>query len=387
MWSDRAKNVMRQAAIRAKMIKESDRRFKLESGDQFMVCDAGGGTVDLIVFEVTRTSAGRTLSEVTKGHGASCGSVFLDRRFRTLLEDRFKKQDVSISAVTISQMVDTFANEIKPHFDEKEDQYLRLTARWNLDATSNHAALGIEEDSMVFTGQELKEHVFDPVVEDVIKLIEIQLLQAPKCSTIFLVGGFGSSDYLSRRIRKQLEPRGLKILVPPRPELAIVRGAVHVGLNPKVVTARISRRFYGVETNEPFEQDKDPESTRVEEVSGSWCQKRFTCFVTKAEKLKIDQCVVREFAALKWSEIPQDFAIPLLSCDDGVSPPRHTTASGVTRLAKVCIPWPFAISDEIGKEIKVVVKMYFGLNEIKAVASIDDKDYGATIKFDAIDSY
>jgi len=64
-------------------------QFNLKHNDRFMICDAGGGTVDLIVFEIAVTSAGRRLSEVTKGHGASCGSVFLDRHMRRLLEEKF----------------------------------------------------------------------------------------------------------------------------------------------------------------------------------------------------------------------------------------------------------------------------------------------------------
>ena len=64
MWSDRAKALMRESAIRAGLIKEADHRdrlmlisepeaaaiycerkceqFNLKGGDKFMICDAGG---------------------------------------------------------------------------------------------------------------------------------------------------------------------------------------------------------------------------------------------------------------------------------------------------------------------------------------------------------
>jgi hypothetical protein len=64
MWSDRAKALMRESAIIAGLIKETDHRdrlmlisepeaaaiycekkcdqFNLKSGDKFMICDAGG---------------------------------------------------------------------------------------------------------------------------------------------------------------------------------------------------------------------------------------------------------------------------------------------------------------------------------------------------------
>lgn len=74
MWTDRAKAAMREAAIRAGLVLRSDpperltlisepeaaalycekksEQFNLSHGQRFMICDAGGGTVDLIVFEI-----------------------------------------------------------------------------------------------------------------------------------------------------------------------------------------------------------------------------------------------------------------------------------------------------------------------------------------------
>ena len=65
MWSDKAKSTMREAAIKAGLITETDHRdrlmlisepeaaalycekkcdqFNLRHGDRFMICDAGGG--------------------------------------------------------------------------------------------------------------------------------------------------------------------------------------------------------------------------------------------------------------------------------------------------------------------------------------------------------
>lgn len=59
------------------------------------------GTVDLIVFEIDER-AGRKLRECTKGHGQSCGSVFLDRRMRKLLKKKFKEYLSSIPASSSS---------------------------------------------------------------------------------------------------------------------------------------------------------------------------------------------------------------------------------------------------------------------------------------------
>ncbi|KAG0084755.1 hypothetical protein BGZ93_001073 [Podila epicladia] len=354
MWSDRAKNVMRQAAVKAKLIKDTDHpdrlmlisepeaaalycerkcdQFDLGNGDRFMICDAGGGTVDLIVFEIAVTSAGRRLSEVTKGHGASCGSVFLDRHMRRLLEEKFGRHAANFPANIIPNLVDTFA-------------------------------------------------------DDVLSLIQEQLTQAKDCAAIFLVGGFGSSNYLYSRVKAQFSNQVGLISIPPRPELAVVRGAVCVGLNPRVVTSRIARRCYGISSDQPFEKGKDPLAKRKFEVNGVWCIDRFSPYVKKGQKLNVDECISREFSFTKYSEAPEDYNIALYAADTDNEPPRYTTDAGVSKLADIPIPCPHSPSSRLGSMVKVKVNMNFGLNEIKAEAVVGDKVYSTILQFDAVDTY
>lgn len=45
--------------------------FALEEGDAFVVCDAGGGTVDLISYEVEEVHPYLRLKELVPGNGMS----------------------------------------------------------------------------------------------------------------------------------------------------------------------------------------------------------------------------------------------------------------------------------------------------------------------------
>lgn len=69
----------------------------LKEGDCFTVCDAGGGTVDLITYTITSLHS-LQLQEVAVGTGALCGAVYLDRRFEEFVaekigRDRFEAMD------------------------------------------------------------------------------------------------------------------------------------------------------------------------------------------------------------------------------------------------------------------------------------------------------
>lgn len=306
MWSDRAKSTMRDAAIKAGLIGEADHRdrlmlisepeaaalycekkceqFNLRHGDKFMICDAGGGTVDLIVFEIDEHS-GRKLRESTKGHGQSCGSVFLDRRMRKLLKKKFKEYLSSIPASAFETMMDTFVDLIKPQFDGVEDQFISLPASMNLGSLNN-PAIGLEEGMLCLTAAELKSEVFEPVVKEVLNLIEDQLVKAGSLQAVFLVGGFGSSNYLFERVQNEFGSRIGLVAVPPRCELAVVRGAVYFGLDPRIVTTRIPRYWYGIDTTTTFEEGIDPPSYKIIRADGSVrCDNRFSVYVGRGQPL------------------------------------------------------------------------------------------------------
>ena len=64
----------------------------IEVGDTFVLCDAGGGTVDLISYTVTTLKPQLEIIEATAGTGMLCGSTFLNRRFEKFLEDKLGKE-------------------------------------------------------------------------------------------------------------------------------------------------------------------------------------------------------------------------------------------------------------------------------------------------------
>ncbi|KAG0076510.1 Heat shock 70 kDa protein 12A [Linnemannia elongata] len=362
-------------------------QFNPGNGDRFMICDVGDETVELTVFEIAVTTAGRGLAEVTKSHSASCSSVFLDRHMRRLLEKKFGPEARNFPANIIPNLVDTFADVIKSQFDGLEDQYFLLPANRCFEDLEDPKAVGIDDGYLVLTAAELKENVFEPVIEDVLSLIQEQLTQAKDCGAIFLVGGFGSSTYLSTRVNAQFSSQVGLISIPPLPELAVVRGAVYAILYPRVATSRIARRCYGISSDQPFEKGKDPLAKRKFELNKVWCIDRFSPYIKRGQKVNVDECISREFSFTKYSEALKDYRIALYATDTDKEPPRYTTDAGVFKLAEIPIPCPHLPSSHLGSLVKVKVNMKFGLNEIKAEAVVGDKVYSAIIRFDAVNKY
>ncbi|ORY66496.1 uncharacterized protein BCR38DRAFT_430485 [Pseudomassariella vexata] len=65
------------------------REINLAVDDTFVICDAGGGTVDLISYTITALGKTPQLAESAPGNGGLCGSTFLDREFDEWLRNRF----------------------------------------------------------------------------------------------------------------------------------------------------------------------------------------------------------------------------------------------------------------------------------------------------------
>lgn len=60
----------------------------IKVGETLVLCDAGGGTVDLISYKVSALRPLLKISEAAPGTGAACGSTFLNRIFQRFLKDK-----------------------------------------------------------------------------------------------------------------------------------------------------------------------------------------------------------------------------------------------------------------------------------------------------------
>ena len=60
----------------------------IKVGDTFVLCDAGGGTVDLISYTVSALKPQLNISEASPGSGSLCGSSFINRIFQKFLEEK-----------------------------------------------------------------------------------------------------------------------------------------------------------------------------------------------------------------------------------------------------------------------------------------------------------
>jgi len=271
IWSDLAKDKTKQACQKAvglsatkspiHLISEPEAAaiyalhgldpHGLQVGDSFVICDAGGGTVDLISYTITSLKPILEVQEATPGTGALCGSTFLNMRFAKFLRAKLGKAD-GFDDEVLGDAMERFEKTVKRQFtlNARDDDTYTIP----VGGLANNKELGINRGRYALKASDLRV-IFEPVVQEVVKLVKDQI-SASKVAikAVLLVGGFGASNYLKERLRGAID-QSVQIMQPPNAWLAVVQGAVMKGLAqtaPEQLTVvrvqnRKARKHYGTE--------------------------------------------------------------------------------------------------------------------------------------------
>ncbi|KAK0372887.1 hypothetical protein CLIM01_09763 [Colletotrichum limetticola] len=303
VWSDAAKNTTLQAAERAGMGLKSEIQMisepeaaavytlkaiqpnHLNAGDNFIVCDAGGGTVDLIAYKIISLKPLK-VEESAVGTGGLCGSAFLNYRFEEhvrnkLGHSRFDEMKVKKNK-TWQMGLRYFEEFVKRNFNEDEHQEVNVP----FPGLPDDEEAGLDCGFMVMSADEIKE-IFAPVVKEVCDLVQGQVTgirsKGGVVSGIVLVGGFGQSDYLYRKLKTHFtsaapppyterpthgsvtalqETSSIEVMQPVYAWTAVVRGAVLRGLEGNMVISRKARYHYGTSYATVYDEEKHSVSER-----------------------------------------------------------------------------------------------------------------------------
>ncbi|KAK6227523.1 hypothetical protein QIS74_01078 [Colletotrichum tabaci] len=237
-----------------------------KKGDYFVVCDAGGGTVDLISYEITSLNP-TVVREAIKGDGGLCGGVFLDEGFLNLIKEKVTPAAWAMvpNEEAANMLNCDWENGIKRRYEGQENR------TWNVRLPPecqirNGSTRGIKRKRNLMLGHNDLHKVFDPIAKKIGKLIQKQIdgvltVSSKLPKTVILVGGFGRSRYIHNYVKSILDD-SITLLQSSgtKPWTAICRGATLQGLdslslNPGLavsVRSRISRASYGIEFNQKF---------------------------------------------------------------------------------------------------------------------------------------
>ncbi|KJZ69823.1 hypothetical protein HIM_10776 [Hirsutella minnesotensis 3608] len=357
MWSHAAKDKTLEAARRASLpdgirlvtepeaaalatLHDKAQDHALTKGDAFVVCDAGGGTVDLISYKTLGLDPLR-IEECAVGEGGLCGSVFLDLAFERYIKMIVgQEQYGTVSELNKKRMLKDFEFGVKRCFtvESKKDYSV------DLRGVKDDFMAGIIDETINLK-QSMLRTVFDQVCEQIVRLVQNQMTEirsndlAPKA--ILLVGGFGSSKYLHHRLESSYTGQDIVVLQIEGAWSAVCRGACIWGLEqvdrPKfsskgsssTVTVRISRYNYGVLQCTPFDPDNHLAEDRFfhEARNTYYADNQMEWLLRRGDKITDGRTLTRQLCRsvhgiCKTSKDTQTFSDTLYSCQDPEPPTR-----------------------------------------------------------------
>ena len=301
----------------------------------YLVVDIGGGTVDVSVHRLSSTPV-RQVQVVHPPMGNDCGGSRVNKEFEKLLEklvnDKgFSKYLQSRDPVTnakhsanLNGLVNMIFEEQKVFFGRKGGVGSRPDSKLTIRLPSsffymykddiNNSIKRMKDTRLGLDDQDLRieysmmADFFQPVVEGMLECIS-QTLREVNVDTIYLVGGFGGSKYIYKRITERFG-NDYKYITPREPDFAVVRGAVLFRQHPDIVHARRADATYGVEVNISFDpQIHHSEYKWVDDDGKKKCSDIFSTVVERGDLVCTEELFRSTFVPVKHRQTSVRFKI------------------------------------------------------------------------------
>lgn len=372
VWSDAAQDATLRAAKAAGMGQDITLIFEPEAaavyalqaiqpnhlkvGHNFVVVDAGGGTVDLITYGI-RQLAPLRLDEVVRGSGGCCGAAFLNILFEDfvrqklgddsfdeirlnkprswmmyVLERSLPARDTEELLTSLYRALKYFEDYVKRHYDPAEDDLFNIP----FPGIPDNADAGIDQGFLCMDTADVGS-LFKPVIDDILTLVEGQMRSVramdKTVNALILVGGFGQSECLLKCLRSRFaeaQPR-VEVMQPVNAWTAVVRGAVLRGLEgEELVLNRKARRHYGVSASHKFNRRKHSLDVKYwDKYDEKWkAADQMTWFISKGATVSSTEPVTFPFYRNCQPGQGRTSTIELLVCDDDEAPRQHNVNPG-----------------------------------------------------------
>ncbi|XP_062593072.1 heat shock 70 kDa protein 12A-like [Saccostrea cucullata] len=331
IWDDAAKQFMREAAKEAGLpnnrliiclepeaasvyckylplerLEQDASLHALQPGRRFVVVDAGGGTIDMAVQEVTDDNK---LQEIDHVQGGNWGGIYVDKEFEKVIEG-IVSQPI-LEAYRLNHTSDYI--ELLRFFEKKKRQPQNSTVRVtvplslltfvqdNLNSTISESTKKSEDNKDIKWRREkmqmplsIYKRLFDSVTLQIAQQVERIMISECNRGTdlILMVGGFSECELLQKGIKESF-PR-CKIVTPPDAGLSVLKGAVLYGHDPSIIQARAAKYTYGVAINKPFDTKIHPESKKKLVHGKLYCKDVFSLHVKRGDIIRVDQPPVKK---------------------------------------------------------------------------------------------
>lgn len=234
-------------------------------GQSLIVCDAGGGTIDISTYEVTNTYPA---IEVRENGVSDCilgGSATVDHRAMVYLQERLKGTRWD-NPEDLRGLRQAFASSIKETFMSAEQEQILLPIG---SSSENDANIRLRRGKLVFTGKEIGRF-FEPSIAATAASIRQRVQttsQGGAPTTVAMVGGFSESLYFRRELQNRLGSL-VQLCKPDESTAKAVASGALVWVIDGVVGSRVSRHSFGIKCSTVYRNNDPRHTSRASKAYG-----------------------------------------------------------------------------------------------------------------------
>ncbi|KAI5115973.1 hypothetical protein M0805_001504 [Coniferiporia weirii] len=275
-WQGTQQNMMRKAAVMAKMIPdtpqgrsrvkfvtegEASLHYCLREGSMdndekgFVIADLGGGTLDFSAYKVIGTQP-LGVGEISAAKCELQGSTFVTARAKSFIRDKLKDSRYGS---------DEHVKQISERFDETTKKFFRDTKDVCLVSFGSLAEKdpenGIRSGKLRLSGEDVASFFKPSISASVAAIIDMIEESSVDITTVYLVGGFSASPYLTAQLKLHLSRFDISVTCPDgQTAKAVADGAISFYLD-QFVSSRMAAIAYGMKMSVSYDPD-DTEHVR-----------------------------------------------------------------------------------------------------------------------------
>ncbi|KAF7293261.1 hypothetical protein HMN09_01204500 [Mycena chlorophos] len=257
----------------------------LKVDTNLIICDAGGGTVDITAYRVAATKPLR-LEETVASQCHLAGAVYIKSAAEAYLRDHLGGTPWS-SDDAISRILDTFDRVDKKKFSGQDDDvYITLSSESTLDIDEKNIARGRLQLTRA-TMASFFDHSLSKTKEGILSIFQNSGKQADK---IVLVGGLSESPFFHSSLQQWSRENGLSLIRPMGSIAKVVpHGALHWHID-CIVRSRVVKAHFGTNVQVRFDANNPDHFERrhqqIHDIDGhSYLAGGWESIVRKGEKI------------------------------------------------------------------------------------------------------
>ncbi|VDI64149.1 Hypothetical predicted protein, partial [Mytilus galloprovincialis] len=321
-----------------------------------------GGTVDITVQEVQTDGS---IKQLYMANGGDWGGTKVDQAFDEYMMElagpatvyKFRDEDKA-GHLDLCREFEIKKRNIQP------DQTSKVTFR--VPSTLSEI---FKREEVTWVGDKLRvdaalaQGFFDSTCQHIVQHLKgiFKEEKVRGTDTILMVGGFSDSPMLRKAVEVSFPDKN--IIIPHEAGLAVLKGAVQYGYEPRIISTRICKFTYGVRTNSRFKEGIDPESKRKIRDGKSKCGDSFSKHVIIGQAVHINEAIEEKMYYPSYSDQTKMRVSIYTSTEED---PRYTDDPSCAYLGELTVQMPDTSG---GKHRQVSVQLTFGGTEIEVKAT------------------